>query len=265
MRLGIVTLTIAFSTIAILASSAQQPYSPPPASAEVLARIPFQQATPVDEAYRAEFDKCDRENVFEGKTMRNSRRCSTDPNRVKALLKFPNGTVFFESKLSLDIDGSWKACNAAGATDQCHTWYKWKGLPEATRNVDADKYPYVVIPIANVNGSDNKKFRVKTGIAKGDLGVVVFKDRIVPVFVADGGPHNKMGEGSTALLKAIGEDRCKLWHDGHCEEFRDVSVPGGVLVFLFPNSNIPDLTPANALEKINAEALRRFEALKTAQ
>jgi len=68
-----------------------------------------------------------------------------------------------------------------------------------------------------------------------------------------------------ALLKAIGEDRCKLWRDGHCEKFNDVSVPEGVLFFLFPNSNIADLTPDNALEKINVKALRMFEALKTAQ
>ena len=265
MRISTLIVMIAFSALVILASAAQQPYTPPPASSQVLARIPFRQPTPIDEVYRGEFVKCDREDVFEGQQMLRFRKCSNDPSRVKALLRFPNGTVFFEAKWSLDIDGSWKACHDAGSTDQCHTWYKWKDQPAATANVDADKYPYVVIPIANVNGSDNPEFRNKTGIVKGDLGVVVFKDRIVPIFVADGGPHNKMGEGSTALLKAIGEDRCKLWCDGHCEKFRDVSVPGGVLFFLFPNSKLADLTPDNALEKIKVEALRRFEALKTAQ
>ena len=109
--------------------------------------------------------------------------------------------------------------------------------------MDADKYPYVAIPIARPDGSSDREFRDKTGVGKGDLGVVVFSDKVVPVFIADGGPHNKLGEGSTALLKAIGEDRCLQWSDGHCERVHDVGVQGGVLFFLFPNSAIPDLTP----------------------
>jgi hypothetical protein len=83
------------------------------------------------------------------------------------------------------------------------------------------------------------------------------------VFVADGGPYNKLGEGSQALFKALGEDRCsQMSQDGHCEKYRDFSIPSGVLVFLFPNSKIVGLTPANALEKIRFEALARFERLK---
>lgn len=246
----------------LLSAAAPPQYSPPTASATVLTGIKFNTATPVDESYRAEFDRCDTQDKFKTQTMTGFRKCSGDKNHAKALLRFPNGAVFFESKLSLDIDGSWKACNSGGATDQCPTWYKWQGQPAAKRNVDADKYPYVVIPIAGLQGVDDHEFRDKTGIAKGDLGVVVFKDKVVPVFVADGGPHNKLGEGSTALLKAIGEDRCRRWRDGHCERFHDVSVPDGVLFFLFPRSNIPGLTPANALERVRVEALRRFEELK---
>lgn len=87
---------------------------------------------------------------------------------------------------------------------------------------------------------------------------------MVPVFIADGGPHNKLGEGSTALLKAIGEDRCLQWSDGHSERVHDVSVQGGVLFFLFPNSAIPDLTPETALQRVRDDALRRFQELKTA-
>lgn len=239
-------------------------YSPPPASVAVLTGIKFETATPVDESYRAEFDRCDRENIFNGQRMKRFRKCSSDKNRVQALLRFPNGAIFFESKLSLDIDGSWKACNSAGSTDQCPTWFKWANQPGTAAHVDADKYPYVAIPIAGLGGINDQEFRQKTGLNKGDIGVVVYKDKVVPVFIADGGPHNKLGEGSTALLKAIGEDRCLLWRDGHCERFHDVSVAGKVLFFLFPNSKLPDFTPENALEKVNAAALRRFEELKSA-
>lgn len=239
------------------------PYTPPPSSASVLEGIKFTSASPLNEAYRAEFDRCDRENIFKGRTMVGFRKCSNDPNRVKALLKFPDRTIFFESKLSLDIDGSRKACSSPGLADLCTTWFTWANLPEPQRYVDSDIYPFVVIPIAGSNASNNLEFRTRTGIKKGDLGVVVFKDKIVPVFVADGGPYNKLGEGSEALFKALGEDRCKLMsHDGHCEQYRDFSIPSGVLVFLFPDSRIEGLTPANALERIRVEALARFERLK---
>ena len=238
-------------------------YSPPASSAQVLAGIKFENSTPVDESYRAEFDRCDTQDRFKTQRMTGFRKCSGDKNRVKALLKFPNGAIFFESKLSLDIDGSWKACNSAGSTDLCPTWFKWRNQSGIAANVDADKYPYVAIPIAGLGGTNDREFREKTGVDKGDLGVVVFKDKVVPVFIADGGPHNKLGEGSTALLKAIGEDRCKEWRDGHCERIRDVSVQGGVLFFLFPNSAITDLTPENALQRVKDEALRRFGELKS--
>jgi hypothetical protein len=244
---------------------ARQPrYAPPPASAEALRGINFAGARSVDEAYRAEFDRCDRENVFESVRMTGFRKCSSDPNRARALLKFPNGAIFIESKLGLDIDGSKKACSDPGSADQCSTWFEWPDLPKPARFVDSDKFPYVVIPIAGLGGRDDREFRDKTGIGKGDLGVVVFKDKVVPVLVGDGGPHNKLGEGSAALFKALGEDRCRqVGGDGHCERYHDVSIDGKVLFFLFPGSRIAGLTPDNALDNIRREALRRFAELKS--
>lgn len=257
----IILLTVMFASALLFTPPIQ--YSPPPTSAQVLTGIKFETTTPVNETYRNEFRRCDTQNKFKTQTMPGHRKCSNDQNRVKALLRFPDGAIFFESKLSLDIDGSWKACNNAGSTDQCPTWFRWQNQSGNARFVDADKFPYVAIPIAGLNGVNDPEFRDKTGVNKGDLGVVVFRDKVVPVFVADGGPHNKLGEGSTALLKAIGQDRCLQWNGGHCERFKDVSVESGVLFFLFPHSAIPDLTPENALQKVNDEALRRFQQLKT--
>src|SRR5215510_2294102 len=263
MRTGIsaaVALLLAYSAILMAQSSV---YLPPPASARVLEGINFKSASPVNESYRAKFDRCDRENIFKSVRMTGFRECTRDPNRVRALLRFPDKTIFFESKLGLDIDGSWKACHDRGPTDQCPTWFKWGGLPVPDRYVDSDKFPYVVIPISDLRGRDDPEFRDKTGINQGDLGVVVYKDKLVPVFVADGGPHNKLGEGSASLFKALGEDRCSKWRsDDHCERYRDFSLEGGVLFFLFPNSQIEGLNPGNALEKIRNEALARFEGLK---
>jgi hypothetical protein len=259
-------ITAAMMLVAVYSAprvARQTGYTPPPASADVLRGIDFASANPLDEAYRGEFDRCDRENIFKGVRMTGFRRCSTDPNRARALLKFPNGTIFIESKLGLDIDGSHKACSDPGLADQCATWFEWPALPRPARFVDSDKFPYVVIPIAGLRGRDDREFRTKTGVDKGDLGVVVFKDKIVPVFVADGGPHNKLGEGSAALFREIGEDRCRrVGRGGHCERYRDVSIDGKVLFFLFPGSRIAGLTPDTALENIRREALRRFAELQ---
>lgn len=249
--------------VLLLAAAAAPPaYTPPPASADAVRDVDFSAASPLDEDYRAQFERCDRENIFRGALMKGFRRCKNDPNRVRALLKFPNGAVFFESKMGLDIDGSHKACGDPGSADQCPTWFRWPGLTGNARFVDSDKFPYVVIPIAGPNATLGKEFRNKTGVDSGDLGVVVFRDKVVPVFVADGGPHNKLGEGSAALFRELGEDRCReMGAGGHCKRYLDASIERGVLFFLFPGSKIRGLTPENALESVRREALRRFSEL----
>ena len=232
-------------------------YTPPSLSVNALKNIQFSQAVPFNEEYRKQFELCDKENTFNGETMKGFRKCSGDPNNVKALLKFPDETIFFESKLSLDIDGSWKACNDPGLVDLCPTSYSWKGLSGNNKFVDSDKFPFIVIP------ATSPEFRNKTGITMGDLGVVVYKDKVIPIFVADGGPFNKLGEGSSALFRELGEDRCtKRNTDGNCINFRNTSIVGKVLFFVFPKSKISDLSPDNAINKIKSEALSRFQKLK---
>jgi hypothetical protein len=258
-------------------------YTPPSQSAIALTGIPFDQAVPLDETYRKEFDKCDTSDTFKGKVMPSSRKCSGDRNNAKALLKFPDNTIFWESKLSLDIDGSWLACKGSGApTSQCPTSFSWKTeTRKPNKFVDPDNFPYIVIPTTEVDGSNDKEFRNKTGINMGDLGIVIYKDKIVPVFVADGGPHNKLGEGSSLLHKLIDEDKCKpgMWrNDGttlpdkikwtsdiYCKKYINKSTSSQVLSFVFPGSRteIVGLTPIQALAKIQSEAPKRFAKLKT--
>ena len=257
------------------------PYTPPSQSVTTLTDIPFNKAVQVDEVYRKEFENCDKNNIFKGVKMRNFRECSGDPNNFKALLKLPDGTIFMESKLGLDIDGSWKACKGGSApTTQCPTSFNWSTeTKEPNKFVDPDNFPYIVIPTTSVTGGNDKEFRNKTGISFGDFGVVIYKNKIVPVLVADGGPHNKIGEGASSLHRLIGEDKCKpgkLRTDGktrsdkkwtsdiYCTDFINSSVQGKVLFFIFPGSRseIAGLSPTQALAKIQAEALKRFEKLK---
>jgi hypothetical protein len=243
LRIFALLVLLVFTPSLALAQSSV--YTPPTKSVAVLKDIQFNQAVPLDETYRKEFERCDQD------------KCKEDANNVKALLKFPDGTIFFESKLSLDLDGSFTACNNAGSSDQCSTSYEWANLDGNKRFVDSDKFPFVVIPITN------KDFRNKTGVNIGDLGVVVYRDKLVPVFVADGGPSFRLGEGSSALFRELGEDRCsKKDSDGHCTIYRDFSIEDEVLFFVFPKSEIKDLNPNNALEKVKNEALKRFQKLK---
>ncbi len=153
---------------------AQTTYTPPSQSATVLTGIPFDQAVTLDETYRKEFDKCDTSDIFKGKSMLGGRKCSGDKNNAKALLKFPDGTIFWESKLSLDIDGSWLACKGSGApTSQCPTSFNWSTeTQKPNKYVDPDNFPYIVIPTTNTDGSNDREFRNKTGIDMGDLGIV---------------------------------------------------------------------------------------------
>jgi Fungal chitosanase of glycosyl hydrolase group 75 len=230
-----------------LALAQSSVYTLPSESVSTLKGIQFDKAVPVDESYRQEFELCDRD------------RCSGDPNNVKALLKFPDGTVFFESKLSLDIDGSWKACNDGGPTGQCPTSYTWAD----SSNVDSDQFPFIVIPTTDNDGKPNYDFSKKTDVNIGDLGVVVFRNKVVPVFIADGGPSFRLGEGSFALFKELGEDRCTSRNDGHCTKYQDFSIAEEVLFFVFPRSEVSGLNPTNALATVKNEALKRFQKLKT--
>ena len=251
LRIFVLLALLVFTPSVALAQS--NIYTPPSKSVSILKEIQFNKAIPLDENYRSEFEICDQDE------------CSDDPNNVKALLKFPDGTIFFEAKLSLDIDGSQIACNNPGNTDQCATSYRWRGISkEPEKFVDSDKFSYIVIPTTNEDSSSNEDFRNKTNVDIGDLGVVVFRDKVVPVFIADGGPSFRLGEGSFKLLKELGEDRCTDRNsEGHCTDYIDSSIGDKVLFFVFPKSEIKDLNPNNALEKVRNEALKRFQKLKS--
>lgn len=122
------SLAVVYLTAGAAGPLSAQPttYQPPVRSAAAVTAIPFEKALPVDEGYRSGFINCDKANRFRGQVMPPFRQCLGDANNVRALLRFPDGTVFFDSKLSLDIDGSWLACKGSGApTSQCPTSYNW--------------------------------------------------------------------------------------------------------------------------------------------
>src|SRR5262245_31783984 len=63
------------------------PFTPPPASRRQTAGVPFNQATNFAPAAKQRFDAFD------------ARPGNRDPSKCKALLKFPDGTVFWSAKM----------------------------------------------------------------------------------------------------------------------------------------------------------------------
>jgi Fungal chitosanase of glycosyl hydrolase group 75 len=175
-----------------------------------------------------------------------------DPSNCKTLLQFPDGTIYYDAKMAIDADGSPRAkrLDPAGQIDTSHHFPN--GAP-----FDAEKFPYIVLPLSK----GDAKFIEDMGLALGDLALVIYKNTIAPAIFADQGPVSRIGEGSIHLHELLPVH--SPWSDASHARLFDCSVDGNVLVFVFPNSAIDSqLTPANAVEKINAAALDRFNRLK---
>jgi hypothetical protein len=259
------------------AASAPPPAAPPPVSVGLAAQLP-PGAQPLDESYRSLFEICDRTDRFggiqlpivvDGRTRWYG--CRSDPSRLARLLRWPDGTVAWEAKLAVDLDGSYLACTSPPLTTQCPTWLMLRD-PSTGANVpvDSDRIPCVVIPMRGPGrdparpGVDvSREFQDRTGVRRADLGVVIRGDRVVPVLVADGGPFNKVGEGSIALHRALGRELCtQRDSEGRCVALaRPLSgIGSGVLTVIFPGSAPAGLRPDTLAATVEREALARWRA-----
>lgn len=249
-----------------------QEVAPPVVVTAVARSLPnFATATPVDDALRAQYERCDREDRFDDlafpiKNPNGSTRwfgCRSDPSRLERFVMLPakdgaRQSVVWTSKLALDLDGSWIACNRAGITDQCGTTLMLPAtatkpcvIPNEPTSrcvpVDADRVPYVVMPRSGPPGSRSSVFQDRTGIGVGDFGVVIVDGRPpVPVIVADTGPFYKVGEGSLALHRALGHDVCTAHNStGECSATSQSGIGRGVTTIIFPGTRRQGLTPDN--------------------
>ena len=218
---------------------------------------------PVDEAYRHEFDSCDRDGSFRGYRSRYT-RCAGDANAVTALRRLPGGAIGFVSKLAVDLDGSAFACGPKhGRMDQCPTSLMLTDAQDRETPVDADVVPYVVIPEAGPPEVAGEFTRL-TGVRLGDFGVVIANGRTVPVIVADTGPYSKLGEGSLALHRALDHEQCVEKRPGQaCDRVDDEgqSITRDVTTILFPGTARNDLTPDNIAAVTQQEGARRWAEL----
>jgi len=210
-------------------------FTPPEASAGLCENVPFDSASDTAIDNKAAFDAFDQ--TPQGKN---------DPSQCKALLAFPDGTIFWSSKMAIDADGP-----AAGVgrlsgsqldpdTGQNDTTLHFcdtdEGLP-------SEAVPYIVLPGAT--------FRTNTGLAIGDVALVIFKDKIAAAVCGDIGPSKKIGEGSIRLHEALhppAPDPCSLR-----QPILNASIEEDVLFFVFPKSSFGEELTVSNLETLVAE------------
>ncbi len=227
----------------IPSNTAPDGYKPPSQSAQALQGIFFDKTVcaPKAQFYLDAFAAADQLPKYH-----------KDPSNCKTLLQFLDGTIYYDAKMAIDADGSPRAkkLDPAGQTDTSHHFAN--GAP-----FDAEKIPYIVLPLSKKDAN----FIEDMGLALGDLAVVIYKNAVAPAIFADEGPVARIGEGSIHLHELLPVH--SPWSNASHTHVFDCSVDGNVLVFVFPKSNIDSqLTPANAVEEINAAALDRFNRLK---
>jgi hypothetical protein len=191
-------------------------------------------ATVNGQTYKQLYDQCDSTNTFVGRSLPKHPKkpgqrlkCSTDPNRVAFVSRYPDKTIAFNAKAGVDADGSKLACGT-GWPNQCGTWLGFdKGSDRA--DVNAEDTPFVVVPVA-VPGT-GISFQKDTGIGKGDLAVVVANGRCAFGVVGDAGPYFRLGEISLRAQADLGNQQCAVKGQYPCKaKFTGLSSSRGTNV-----------------------------------
>jgi hypothetical protein len=130
----------------------------------------------------------------------------------------PTGELVYQSALQLDTDGRPDGGDKGDLDWQPDTTLQYAG----GGYVNADAVPYFVLP-----GTWYAQFGVKVG----DLGALVFKDKLAFAVFADVGPKGKLGEASLELFRQLGEER--LRPNGRVI---NSGMGGGITTIVFPGS-----------------------------
>ncbi len=216
-----------------LQAFAAAPYTAPSTDAGTLRGVDFAKAQVILPALTQRFGTCDAQDPP---------GCKVDPSRNTVILKFPDGTVFYDAKMAIDADGS-TLSKRAERPNQPETALRY---PISDLSLDSERVPYIVLPIGDLLHGE--------GLSKGDLAAVIKNGQLQFAIVGDVGPPPKIGEGSMKLHAELGHNTCTVYDaGGNCSEFTDVSIDPPVLYFVFPNTRrliYDGLTPENINERI---------------
>jgi hypothetical protein len=226
----------ALSVIAVAAmhAKAEVPYAAPASSSKVLRGVNFAAAQVIDPQLTSTYQACDASNQRGG--------CATDPAHNTAVLRFADGTVFFDAKMAIDADGS-VLSKRAEHPNQPETSFRY---PVLDTSLDSERVPYIVMPLGD--------FRRESGVSLGDLAAVIKDGNVQFAIVGDLGPRTHIGEGSMKLHMQFGRSICTAYDENHnCSSFTDTSIDPPVLYFLFPDTRkliYDGLSPENINERI---------------
>jgi hypothetical protein len=140
----------------------------------------------------------------------------------KFMCKLPSGQLYFDSKLSLDTDGS-PVYFPQDPSGQLHTSTKFPGGGD----LDSDLINYFVLPGG---------FYPKHGINKGDIGVVIFGIRMAFACFGDVGPAGSLGEGSISLHRELGNEIIRNRDTASGGTLINRGIDSGVITIVFPGS-----------------------------
>jgi N-acetylmuramoyl-L-alanine amidase/Fungal chitosanase of glycosyl hydrolase group 75 len=234
-------------------------FEPPDTSRELLEGIPFDQASDTTPKAKARYDAFD-------KTTAGKR----DPSKCKALLQFPDRTVFWSAKLAVDADG---ASSAPGRPDG-RQLDPGSGRGEITLTFSNGAFPsseghhYIVLPQGWTSSGKNNGQPFHPDLTLGDVAIVIYGNKITAAICGDLGPNRKIGEASIRVHEDFhppAPDPCKERHprDKYCVRILNSSIDEDVLVFVFPGTSFAEgLTPSTIESKVKERAFARFNQLK---
>lgn len=139
------------------------------------------------------------------------------------MCRLPDGEIYFESKLSLDADGSpyWKQDRPDAKPDTAAHFPDGKPL-------DADLVNYFVLPGG---------FWYHYGIRKGDIGIVIYGVSQAFACFGDVGPSRHLGEGSISLHRELGNETIRNRDTASGGALnRSGGIDRGVITIVFPKS-----------------------------
>ena len=152
---------------------------------------------------------------------------------AKKILRLPGGQIYSESGLQADADGS-PEYNKQDATGQPGTALEWPGH----RSLDSARVPYVAF---------STHFARQAGFRKGDLAVVIYKNRLCYAIYGDVSghalrngstdrSHYSFGEASIRVHEQLGHPVVYKTGKGGTPRFHNVGIGSGVLIVVFPGS-----------------------------
>jgi peptidoglycan hydrolase-like protein with peptidoglycan-binding domain len=111
----------------------------------------------------------------------------------KVIFRLLSGELYIDADMDIDADGSPRARELDPCCGQTETSLRYSD----GQSVNSEDIPYFVLPGG---------FFQSRGIKLGDIAAVIYKSRIDYAVLADVGPMNKIGEGSIALSRSLGNE-----------------------------------------------------------